>query len=1001
MTPSLHLRTLLIGGLACGNILVFALSGYSLYQSRQQYELRAETLTQNTANALDQNLSSSIEKIDLALRTVADELEHQLAGKGIDDSAVNRFLNRQLERLPEVEAFRVANADGLVILGKGVDKKVGTHWADRDYFIYHRDHADHHLQITKPRMGRVAQQYIIGFSQRYNFPDGRFAGVISAPIAVDYFTKMLAKFDLGAHGTIVLRSADLGLISRVPAILDQAVGQIGNSAVSPDLRRLAESGVLSATFHTPASSDGFQRMGTFHRLAKAPMFVIAGVANDDYLANWKIEVFQTATMAFGFLLLSLLLGGLLLRLLGEAQRREQALADSEEQLRTLVEAVPDSIQFKDGAGRWRIANGVCLKLFGVQGKLWQGLTDTEIGLHQTQQAKALDVCLAGDEAAWAAGKVCRTEECVENGPGNVIHFEVIKVPLFDARNQRRAMVIIGRDISEHKRNEAELEQHRRHLESLVQQRSASLMETEAKALHILQSSADGLYGTDNEGIITFINPAACALLGYRAEQAIGHSAHSLFHHSKLDGTAYPVEECPTHNALHTGQRIRVDSEVYWHADGHALPVMYASHPILQNGEAAGTVVSFVDISVQRAAANAREQALIAAENLARLRSEFLANMSHEIRTPLNGVLGFADIGYRNYQNSEKARDAFGKIKTSGNRLLGVINDILDFSKIEAGKLRIEQTEVCLAEAVDQATQLVRDRALAKHLDLRVELAPDLPYACLSDPLRLGQILLNLLSNAVKFTEVGSVTLSITLQGEQLVFRVVDSGIGMSAEQLGQLFTPFQQGDASATRRFGGTGLGLAISKRILELMSGDIQVESQFGVGSRVEFRLPYIPYIPSAATAVEPLAVNACSTQLTEKPLAGLSILVADDEAVNRMLLEEHLIEGGARVILVGNGREAVERILRDGRTAYDMVLMDIQMPEMDGYEATRRIAELAPDLPIIAQTAHAFSEEREKCLAAGMVGHLAKPIDPNELLRVVLEHVAARQKSDAPLKP
>ncbi|HYN79057.1 MAG TPA: ATP-binding protein, partial [Lamprocystis sp. (in: g-proteobacteria)] len=534
--------------------------------------------------------------------------------------------------------------------------------------------------------------------------------------------------------------------------------------------------------------------------------------------------------------------------------------------------------------------------------------------------------------------------------------------------------------------EAELEQYRLHLEDLVQQRTAALIETEAKASHILASSADGLYGVDADGLITFINPAACTLLGYRPEQVVGHCAHDRFHHSRPDGSPYPVQECPSHNALRLGRETRIDNEVYWHADGHAIPVMYAIHPMLHNGAVTGAVISFVDMTTQRAAALAREQALIAAENLARVRSEFLANMSHEIRTPMNGVLGFAQIGCRNYQDSEKARNAFEKILTSGNRLLGVINDILSFSKIEAGKLTIEAISFSLDEALAHAIELIADRARAKGLDLRLARAPNLPASCIGDPLRLGQVLLNLLSNAVKFTQSGQVILSAARQGDQLVFQVSDTGIGMNEEQLGQLFNPFQQADGSTTRRFGGTGLGLAISKRLLELMHGDIRVDSTPGVGSRFEVRLPYV----ALAAETNPAPGRVAQATESGRPLAGISILVAEDDPINQAVLEANLTEDGARVVLVGDGRQAIDRLIRDGRAAYDIVLMDVEMPEMDGYAATRQILELAPDLPVIAQTAHVLSEEQ--CLAAGMVGYIAKPLNPEALVRLVLQHVPAK---------
>lgn len=374
----------------------------------------------------------------------------------------------------------------------------------------------------------------------------------------------------------------------------------------------------------------------------------------------------------------------------------------------------------------------------------------------------------------------------------------------------------------------------------------------------------------------------------------------------------------------------------------------------------------------------------AAESSTLAKSEFLATMSHEIRTPLNGVLGFAEIGLRHAGDPDKAANAFAKILLSGRRLLGVINDVLDFSKIEAGKLSIEQTRVALAEVVEHAVDLVRELAAAKGIALRARLAADLPADCVGDPLRIGQVLLNLLSNAVKFTEEGSVDLDVRRVGDELVFRVVDTGIGMDETQRAELFNPFHQADASSTRRFGGTGLGLAISKRILELMDGSIELASRPGDGTTVEFRLPYRPFrdaVPAAAAAALP-AVPA------KRPLAGLRCLVAEDEEINRLVIGENLEEAGASVVLVGNGREAVERVEADGPGAYDLVLMDLQMPEMDGYAAAGRIAELAPGLPVVAQTAHAFNEERERCLAAGMVDHLAKPIDPDALVDIVRRH-------------
>lgn len=327
MTLHRRLRLILVAGLVCANALVLSLSANSLYVSREHYERRAQTLTQNIAGALDKNISGTIEKIDLTLHMVVDELERQLAGKGLDEPAMNAFLARQELLLPEVEAFRVAQADGLVILGKGLNKQDRVSWADRDYFHFLREHADDHLRTSTPRIGRVAKKYIVGFSRRYNYPDGRFAGVVSAPIEVDHFSRILSQFQLGPEGTVILRDTNLGLIARVPAISNKPVGEVGNSAVSEELRKILEAGTSTATYYTAMSADGYSRISTFRRLTTAPMVVVVAVAKEGYLSGWSAEAFRTLTMAGCFLVLSLLLGGFLYRLIGQAEKDGQRVAD--------------------------------------------------------------------------------------------------------------------------------------------------------------------------------------------------------------------------------------------------------------------------------------------------------------------------------------------------------------------------------------------------------------------------------------------------------------------------------------------------------------------------------------------------------------------------------------------------------------------------------------------------------------------------------------------------
>lgn len=359
---------------------------------------------------------------------------------------------------------------------------------------------------------------------------------------------------------------------------------------------------------------------------------------------------------------------------------------------------------------------------------------------------------------------------------------------------------------------------------------------------------------------------------------------------------------------------------------------------------------------------------------------FLANMSHEIRTPLNAVLGMARIGLRdNLQSS--AGGQFRHILNSGQHLLGVINDILDFSKIEAGKLEVETRRFQLAVMAEEVVNLMREPAREKSLPLNACIAADLPDWIEGDSLRLRQILVNLLSNAIKFTRQGEVKLSILKQDQCTLFQVADSGIGISDVQMEMLFQPFQQADSSTTRRYGGTGLGLVISRRLAELMGGDIAVESTLGKGSVFTLRLPL--------KVAEPVFATTSSALVGVRRLSELRILAAEDLEINRIILEDLLLYEGAKVVFAEDGQQVLDRLEADGEDAFDVVLMDIQMPVMDGHEATRRLLEVAPRLPVIGLTAHALEEERDKCMASGMVDHVTKPIDVDVLVATIHKHV------------
>jgi len=501
---------------------------------------------------------------------------------------------------------------------------------------------------------------------------------------------------------------------------------------------------------------------------------------------------------------------------------------------------------------------------------------------------------------------------------------------------------------------------------------------------LVESAPDALVMVDAQGTIIFVSVQTQKLFGYSREELLKKKIECLL------PERYRTKHVAQRSSYFESLRVRpmgAGLELFGlHKSGAEIPIEISLSP-LNTAQGFLVTAAIRDISERKKVQEELVQARKIAEAASQSKSEFLANMSHEIRTPLAGILGYAEMVALYCNSSEEREDYLEKIRRCADTLTTLINDILDLSKVEAGALKVELVAFSIVAEVEHAVSLFQTTAAEKKVTFNVHYERPFPNQIISDPTRLRQILTNLIGNAVKFTDSGSVSLHVfsdKKDANRLSFALTDTGCGLAPEEQARLFQPFVQADSSTTRKYGGTGLGLALSRRLAEALGGElVLVDSAPGKGSTFRLTIPVnLPGEANLGMVKTPGAGIALDNRNTWPRLDQIHILVAEDNPDNRELLQRFLGAQGASVDLANNGEETLKKAQT---VRYDVILMDIQMPELDGLEVTRKLRKLKNLTPIIALTAHAMSDERDKCLAAGCNEFLTKPINVPMLVQIV----------------